>query len=74
MGENRTQYQNDYKRLFYKRVPLELRREDYDIIKRCAEKKGVPINRYIKTALYYSLVHDLGDDPELPRLWSSLGS
>lgn len=52
-----------YKEKFYKRVPLEVRKELYSAVKTAAEAKGETVNGWIKTAIKERLERD-GDGAE----------
>lgn len=51
MDEDRKKYLAEYKRTVLKRVPLEVRREFYETIQKCAEEAGESVTGYIKKAV-----------------------
>ena len=51
MADERTKYKTDYARKKYKRVPLDLRKEDYEELQALAAELGEPINAFIKKAI-----------------------
>lgn len=51
MDEDRKKYLAEYKRTVLKRVPLEVRREFYETIQKCAADTGESVTGYIKKAV-----------------------
>lgn len=49
--ENAKQYNLQYKKKTYKRIPLDMRIEDYDELKAYCDNKGVPVQTFIKQAI-----------------------
>ena len=49
--DKKTQYNLEYAKKNLKRIPLDVQKEKYEEISAAAEKAGVPVNRYIKTAI-----------------------
>ena len=47
----KTQYSNYYKREKLKRVPLDMPKEKYEIMKRHCEESHMPVNSFIKRAI-----------------------
>lgn len=56
---NKRKYIHEYSKRNYKRVPLDVRPEQYDRIKNTADQLGESVNGFIKTAI----------DERLERLW-----
>ncbi len=48
---NRTEYLNMYARTHYKRVPLNLKFDEYEALKEAADACNEPVNTYIKKAI-----------------------
>ena len=48
-------YQYEYARTKLKRIPLDLRLEDYQKLKEYCDSSGIPINTYIKQLIYADL-------------------
>ena len=48
---NKVQYQIDYAKRNYKRVPLDLPKSKYEEIKTASDKAGETVNGYIKRAI-----------------------
>ena len=75
MKKDRTDYFLEYQRTNYKRVPLNIRPQAYDVIKEAASDAGLSINGFIKKAVARALTDQLtGTDKEgllvvLPLLW-----
>ena len=61
--EKRTGYaaQKKYKKEKLKRIPLDVKHEDYDIIKSHAEKMGEPVNTFIRRAIKEAMENDVKD-------------
>ena len=53
--KNRTKEKNDYKKEHYKRVSLEIKKEEYETLKKAAESVGEPVNAFIKKAIMWRL-------------------
>lgn len=51
MNDDRKEYLKDYKKLHLKRVPLDLKLEEYKEVKEAAEASGESVNGYIKKAI-----------------------
>lgn len=51
MAENRNEYMAQYKCEKLKRVPLDMKKNDYEILQEAAAKTGEPVNTYIKNAI-----------------------
>lgn len=45
------EYKMNYARDVYKRVPLDLKKDKYEDVKRAAESVGESVNGYIKSAI-----------------------
>ncbi len=56
-------YQNEYRKKYIKRVPLDMQIEKYNAIKEAAKKNGETVNGYIKKAIDDRLYPD-GNVPE----------
>lgn len=52
----------------YKRVPLDIRKEDYTVIKDVAERIGESVNGFIKKAISERLERVCGDTARLEEL------
>jgi predicted DNA binding CopG/RHH family protein len=63
MSDNRTKYQTEYKKRTYKRIPLEVRHEGYEIIKKYADQCGMSTNAYIKMAIANQIIKDSENSP-----------
>lgn len=50
-SESKTEYNINYAKEKLKRIPLDVQKEKYEEIKAAADKAGLPVNRYIKTAI-----------------------
>ena len=50
-SKNRKSYINTYAATHYKRVPLNLKFDEYEALKEAADACGEPINTYIKKAI-----------------------
>lgn len=48
---NRTEYLNVYAKTHYKRVPLNLKFDEYETLKAAADACGEPVNTFIKKAI-----------------------
>lgn len=48
---NRNKYQTEYKKQNYKRIPLDLRYDDYEKLKACADSVNESVNGFIKKAI-----------------------
>lgn len=57
-SENKTAYNINYAKEKLKRIPLDVQKEKYDEIKAAADKAGLPVNRYIKTAINEKMERD----------------
>ncbi len=44
-----------YKKANYKRIPLEVKNEDYEIIKAHCQELGKPVNTFIKELIFKEL-------------------
>lgn len=51
MDKERMNYINEFKKKFYKRYTLEIKKDEYDLLKQEADRKGLPLNTFIKKAL-----------------------
>lgn len=51
MTEERKEYLYNYQKEKLKRVPLDMKKSDYEILATAAEKNGKSINGYIKEAI-----------------------
>lgn len=49
--ENRTKYKNDYAKEKYKRVPLNLKKDEFERLQEAAAATGEPVNTWIKEAI-----------------------
>lgn len=49
-----------YKAKAYRRIPLDVRKEDYEVIARAAEAAGESVNGYIKKAIEERIRRDSG--------------
>ena len=45
----------EYRKREFKRVPLDVRREDYERIKAAADAAGLPVNTWIKSVMFSAL-------------------
>ena len=50
MDKERMNYINEFKKKFYKRYTLEIKKDEYELLKHDADKKGLPLNTFIKKA------------------------
>ncbi len=51
MSTNRSEYMKQYAKENLKRVPLDLKHEEYDKLKAAAANVGESVNRYIKESI-----------------------
>lgn len=56
MSEKRKQYLAEYQKSNLKRIPLDVKPEFYDAIKRAADKNGESVNGFIKRAIRTELL------------------
>ena len=56
--ENKKQYTLDYKKKSYKRVPLDMRIEDYEQLKAYCDKCNIPVQTFIKSAISEKIARD----------------
>lgn len=76
MMKDRKEYYLTYKKSNYRRVPLDLRIQAYDVLKAHAESTGQTVNGFIKKAIANELKRQLeGTENEnllvvLPLLWN----
>lgn len=56
--ENKKQYTLDYKKKSYKRVPLDMRIEDYEQLKAYCDKCNIPVQTFIKSAISEKMTRD----------------
>lgn len=49
--DKKTQYNLEYAKKNLKRIPLDVQKEEYEIIKTAADKAGEKVNSYIKGAI-----------------------
>lgn len=62
--ENRTRYKNEYAKNNYKRIPLNLKKDDFEILAAAAAAAGEPVNTYIKNAIAARIqAESAGPDP-----------
>lgn len=64
MSENKVtkaEYDMQYAKEFLKRIPLDVKKEYYDIIKAHAEKQGETVNGFIKRAISETMERDKGE-------------
>jgi len=47
-----------YKNEKIKRVPLDMQREDYDLLKAAADARGEKVNEFIKKAIRFRIDHE----------------
>ena len=57
--EKKKRYSVEYAKQKYKRVPLDLKLDKYDQVKKASEKIGETVNGYIKKAIDNRLDNDL---------------
>lgn len=57
--ENKTAYNLKYAKDKLKRVPLDLKNEDYDKLKAHAEQMHETVNGFIKRAINETMINDL---------------
>ena len=48
MDKDRKKYLLDYAKKTYKRVPLDVKLDEYDLLKAQADRKGLPLNTFKK--------------------------
>lgn len=53
-------YDAEYRRENMKRIPLEMKKKQYDALKAAADAVGKPVNRYIKDAITEAMERDNG--------------
>ena len=58
LSEQRKESMYKYAKNNLKRIPLDVQKEKYDEIKAAADKAGLPVNRYIKTAINEKMERD----------------
>lgn len=63
MSQERKNYLYDYQKKKLKRVPLDLKLEDYDNLKSAAEQAGQTVNGYIKQAIAEKMEREAGEYP-----------
>lgn len=56
--ENKKKYDLNYKKNNFKRVPLDLRIDEYNNLKAYCDKKGVGVNPFIKSAINEKMDRD----------------
>lgn len=61
-NEKKTQYDIEYAKKKLKRIPLDVQKEKYEEIKAAADKVGLPVNRYIKTAIDEKMERDANNE------------
>ena len=61
MSQERKNYLYDYQKKKLKRVPLDLKLEDYDNLKSAAEQAGQTVNGYIKQAIAEKMEREAGE-------------
>lgn len=57
-----------YKEKAYKRIPLDVRKEDYEVIKRIADHLGESVNGFIKQAISERLARVQKEETKLDEL------
>lgn len=57
VSEERKEYLNTYRKAKLKRVPLDLKIEDYEELKEAAAKAGDTVNGFIKKAIAERMSH-----------------
>lgn len=63
-ADNQAQYK--YNKLHIKRIPLDVQRAEYDVIKSAADRAGLPVNTWIKNAIRAALGDASGAPGEDP--------
>lgn len=58
----------NYAKKAYKRVPLDVRKEDYEVIKRIADHLGESVNGFIKQAIKERLARVQKEETKLDEL------
>lgn len=58
LSEKAMAHKLEYARDMYKRVPLDLKKDKYNDVKRAADNAGETVNGYIKTAIDMRLSAD----------------
>ncbi len=61
MSQERKNYLYGYQKKKLKRVPLDLKLEDYDNLKSAAEQAGQTVNGYIKQAIAEKMEREAGE-------------
>ena len=59
MTTDRKEYLLQYAKEKYKRVPLDLKLEDYDKVKSHAEQMNETVNGFIKRAISETMINDI---------------
>lgn len=59
MKKDRTEYYLKYQKENYRRIPLNVRPQAYDVIKECADDAGLSVNGYIKKAIAKAMTDQL---------------
>ena len=65
MNTEKNRYMNEYRKAKLKRVPLDLKLEEYQEVKEAAEAFGESVNGYIKKAVTDKIKADTGQDIDL---------
>ena len=58
----------NYAKKAYKRIPLDVRKEDYEVIKRIADHLGESVNGFIKQAISERLARVQKEETKLDEL------
>jgi len=61
--DKRRESERRYKEKAYKRIPLDVRLEDYELIRQAAEVEGIGVNTWIKAAITDRLGANTPEDP-----------
>ena len=64
MTTNRTEYMKQYAKENLKRVPLDLRHEDYELVKEAAAAANESVNGYIKKAVQMRIESETESKPK----------
>lgn len=52
---NKSEYDQEYQRKNYKRVPFNMRFDAYDEMKQCAESRGMGVTEFMRLAIKHEM-------------------
>lgn len=65
-SEEKKKYNIEYAKRAMKRVPLDMKKSDYEKLQAAAAAAGEPVNAYIKKAIAARMEAETGPDPAGP--------